>query len=436
LAEKFVSGRQSLLTNQSKMATATEKGLAALSSAMSTLQSKLLGMTGAGKTMAASSAVFSDTLLASAKAGENAAAGTYSFFVEQVASANKISYSGLSGFAGGGSLDIDVDGDSFNVDLSTQPTWTVRELAAAINGAADNSTVSAAVVTTGATAELVLTSKATGLASAIGVTANGVDAGLGAILTAPANQLAPAQDAILHVGSETGTAITQPSNTFSIIDGVTINVSKAQTTGSTPVTLTVASDPAATTANVQAFVDAYNELTKTVAGLTRPGNAADGVGAGAFAGDSGMRAMRDKLVSMLRVSSGGVSLANYGIIANRDGSLSLNSGRLAKTLATNPTGLDTLIGSSAAGIPTGIAGAVDTYLKEWTNASSGQIKSRKEAVTRLQTDLTTRQGMLDKQYDSAYARYLDQFSRLQSMQSKMTYNTSLFDSLFGGDSKS
>lgn len=436
LAEKFVSGRQSLLTNQSKTATATEKGLSTLNSAMSTFQSKLLSLTDGNKALAASSAVFSDTALASASAGENAAAGTYSFFVAQVASAHKVAYSGLAGFAGGGSLDIAVDGTSINIDLSTRASWTVRDLAAAINGKTGNTIVSAAVVSTGTTSELVLTSKATGAASAITVTPNGTDGDLAAILGAPGTELAPAQDAILHVGAEGGTPITQASNTFKIIDGVTINLTKAQAPLSAPVTLTVASDQGATTANVQSFVDAYNELSKTLTDLTRPANASDGTAAGAFASDSGVRALRDRLVSMLRASSGGMSLANYGIIANRDGTLSVNSSRLSKTLAANPGGLDTLMGASTQGSPTGIAGALDTYLEEWTNGSSGQIKSRKEAVSRLQTDLTTRQSLLDKQYDSAYARYLDQFSRLQAMQSQMSYNTTLFDSLFGADSKS
>lgn len=435
LAEKFVSGRQSLLTSQSKTATATEKALTTLNSAMNAFQSKLLSLTDGGKALAASSAVFSDTTLATASAGENAAAGTYSFFVEQVASAHKVAYSGLSGFAGGGSLDIAVDGTNINIDLSTRASWTVRDLAAAINGASGNTIVSAAVVTTGSTAELVLTAKATGAASTISVTPNGADADLAAILGAPGAELAPAEDAILRVGAEGGTAITQPSNTFKIIDGVTINLTKAQAPLSAPVTLTVAADPGGTTANVQSFVDAYNELSKTLNDLTRPGSVSDGTAAGAFASDSGVRALRDRLVSMLRVSSGGMTLANYGISANRDGTLSVNSSRLNKAVAANPGGLDALMGASTTGSPTGIAGALDTYLEEWTNGSNGQIKSRKEAVGRLQTDLTARQSLLDKQYDSAYARYLDQFTRLQSMQSQMSYNTTLFDSLFGADSK-
>lgn len=429
LAESFTSGRQSILTRQSTQATAAEKGLRTLGSALNTFQSSLASLTSLNKTLAASSAVFSDTGIASASATAAATAGTYSFFVEQVASAHKVSYSGVSDFAGGGSLTLGVGAGSFSVDLSTKASWTVRDLAAAINGATGNTSMSASVVTTGATAELVLTSSATGAANTITVSSSGADATLAAKLGAPPNALAPARDAIVRIGSASGTAITQASNTFSVIDGVSMTVSKAQAAGSAPVTLTVASDPAKTTANVQAFVDAYNKLKSAIDGLVSPGDPASGGAVGAFAGDSGVRALRDRLVSMVR-GTGTTSLAGYGIIANREGTLSLDSTRLTKALAANPGGLDTLIGSASLNTPSGIAGQLDTYLKVWTNSANGQINSRKDAVGKLQTSLTTRQTALDKQYDSAYARYLAQFSRLQTVQSSMSYNTSLFDALF------
>ena len=429
LAQSFTSGRQSILTRQTTQATAAEKGLGTLGSALSTFQSSLATLTSLNKTLAASSAVFSDTGIASASATAAATAGTYSFFVEQVASAHKVSYSGLSDFAGGGSLTMGVGAGTFSVDLTTKATWTVRDLAAAINGATGNTSMSASVVTTGATSELVLTSTATGAANTITVASTGADASLAAKLDAAPNQLAPAKDAIVRIGSATGTAITQASNTLSVIDGVTMSISKAQTAGSAPVTLTVASDPAKTTSNVQAFVDAYNKLKSAIDGLVSPGDPASGGAVGAFAGDSGVRALRDRLVSMVR-GGGATSLAGYGIIANREGTLSLDSSRLAKALAANPSGLDTLIGSASINTPSGIAGQLDTYLKVWTNSANGQINSRKEAVGKLQTALTTRQSALDKQYDSAYARYLAQFTQLQTVQSSMSYNTSLFDALF------
>jgi flagellar hook-associated protein 2 len=429
LAQAFTSGRQTILTRQTSAATATEKGLSTLGSALSTFQTALASLTGLNKTISASSALFSDTSIGSATATAAATPGTYSFFVEQVASAHKISYGGMTDFAGGGKLTLGAGGTPFTIDLSTKTTWTTRDLAAAINGATGNTSVSASVVTTGTTSELVLTSKATGLANKITVSTTGADAGLTAKLGAAPTQLAPALNAVVRVGASTGTAITQPGNTFNVIDGVTMTVSKAQTAGSAPVTLTVASDVSKTTANAQAFVDAYNKLKSAIDGLVSPGDPASGDAAGAFAGDSGVRALRDRMVSALR-SSGATSLASFGITANRQGTLTLDSTRLTKALAANPTGLDTLIGSSSATAPSGIAAQLDNYLKLWTNSADGQIGSRKEAMSKLQGELTDRQTALDKQYDSAYSRYLAQFTQLQSVQSNMSYNTSLFDALF------
>jgi flagellar hook-associated protein 2 len=429
LAEAFTSGRQSILTRQTTQASATEKGLGTLGTALSTFQSSLGTLTGLNKTISANSAVFSDTTVASATATSAATPGTYSFFVEQVASANKVSYGGMTDFAGGGSLTLGAGSNSFNIDLSTKGTWTVRDLAAAINGATTNTSVSAAVVTTGSTSELVLTSKATGLANKITLSTTGADAGLTAKLGATPNELVPALDAVVRVGSSTGTEIRQASNTLSVVDGVTMTISKAQTAGSAPVTLTVASDASKTTANAQAFVDAYNKLKTAIDALVSPGDPESKGAAGAFSGDSGVRALRDRMVSALR-SVGSTSLANFGITANRQGTLTLDSTRLTKALAANPIGLDTLIGSSSATAPSGIAGQLDTYLKLWTNSTNGQIGARKDAVSKLQGELTDRQTALDRQYDGAYTRYLKQFTQLQTVQSNMSYNTSLFDALF------
>jgi flagellar hook-associated protein 2 len=428
LAESFTAGRQQILTRQSGTATAVQKALTSLSSTLSSFQTSLAALTGVGKSLSANSALFSDTSVASATATPTAAAGTYAFFVEQVATAHKVSYSGMTDFAGTGSITLGVGSASFTIDLSTKASWTVRDLAAAINGATGNTSLSASVVTTGTTSELVLSSTATGAANTISVSTSATaDAALKTKVGVAPTLLSAAQDAIVHIGSSSGTAITQPGNTFNVIDGVSMTLTKAQAPGSTPVTLTVAADASKTTSNVQAFVDSYNKLKAAIDGLVSPGDTASAGSAGAFAGDSGVRALRDRLVSLVR-GTGGTSLAVFGIIATREGTLSVDNAKLTKALAANPTGLDTLIGSSGA-TSTGIAGKLDTYLKTWTN-STGQINSRKEAVTKLQASLTDRQTALDRQYDGAYKRYLAQFTQLQTVQSSMSYNTSLFDALF------
>jgi flagellar hook-associated protein 2 len=192
LAESFTAGRQQIIKRQSDTAIAVQKALASLGSALSTFQSSLASLSGLGKTMAASSALFSDTSVASATATSTAAAGTYSFFVEQLASAHQVSYSGVKDITTsfGGTLTFEsITGEPadpalppptverFSVTLDPRP-YTVRELAAAINADKDNTSVLASVVTgTDANgdpfSELVLTSKLTGKANNIQLTASG-----------------------------------------------------------------------------------------------------------------------------------------------------------------------------------------------------------------------------------------------------------------------
>ena len=186
---------------------------------------------------------------------------------------------------------------------------------------------------------------------------------------------------------------------------------------------------------MQSFVDAYNKLKSAIDTLVDPGDTTASKAAGAFANDSGVKALQSRLVSMLRPSSG-LSLASYGITANRDGTLALDSTRLTKQLAASPTGLSGLIGSASTSAPSGLAGSMNTYLNLWSNSTSGQIKQRTDANTKAQTDLTKRQSDLDTQYNSAYARYLKQFSDLQTLQAQMTNNVTMFDAIFGSDKSS
>jgi flagellar hook-associated protein 2 len=109
---------------------------------------------------------------------------------------------------------------------------------------------------------------------------------------------------------------------------------------------------------------------------------------------------------------------------------------MTTALAKNPTGLDTLIGSNSLTAKSGIAGALDKYLDLWSNTTDGQIKSRQTSVTSQQKTLTDREARIKTQYNSAYDRYLAQFTKLQQVQAQMSQTTSMFDALFGSDSSS
>jgi flagellar hook-associated protein 2 len=453
LADKYVAAGRSSVSSQTKTASATAKGLSELGTALRTFQASLTSLTGSASTLLTQGATFGDSTIGSASAKSTAAPGTYSFFVERLASASQVSYGGLTDTtvgAGLGKLTINLGdagvGGSFPVDLDLANTdadttkLSTRELAAAINAATDNTgLVSASVVTVGGVDQLVLSAKNTGKDSSILLDTGNLTAGtsLQLALDDATNftQITKAQNATVWLGDlNKGIAIDQATNTFTNIDGVSMTFKRAHATGEAPVTLTVARDDNATTAKVQQFVDAYNKLKSTIDAMVDAGDAAKGVAPGAFAQDAGIRQLHSRLVSLLRPGTAGASLASYGITATRNGSLALDATRLKRTLETAPDGLDTLIGSSAAGKSSGIAGALDTYLKSWSSASNGQIQQRQHANDRLQTSLTVRQEQLDKQYNGAYQRYLLQFTQLQALQSKMASNTSMFDALFSNKS--
>jgi flagellar hook-associated protein 2 len=447
MADQYISGTQTQLTNQTTTATATAKALTTLGSAISAFQTSLAGLTGVGHTVLAQSATLSDTTVGTATASSTAASGAYSLFVQQVATSSQVSYDSLAdGSQLGGQLTINLADEGTNTntanftvqldntaDTDGDGKLSVRELAAAINGASGNAgKVSAGVITVSGAPRLVLTSKNTGVANTVSVDATqATDPGLQTGFTSR-TIMSAAQDAILYLGDPTNPAtakIQQASNTFTNIDGVSFTATHAQAAGSSPITLTVGSNTSGTTANAQAFVDTYNKLKTAIDGLVSAGDPANNVAAGAFAHDSGVMALRNRLVDLLR-PSGTLSLASYGITANKDGTIGLDSTRLQKQLAVSPSGLDTLIGTASTSAPTGIAGSLNTYLNLWSNATTGQIQQRTDANTQLQSDLTQRQTDLNTKYDSAYQRYLKQFTALQTLQSTMQNNSSLFSSLF------
>jgi len=447
MAQKETSSAQELITNQTSAATATAKALKTLGSAISSFQTSLSSLTGIGKSMLAQSAALSDATVGKATASASASAGSYSLFVKQLATASQKTYAVTDGALAQGTLrialsatDTSATAPAFTVDLSqantdSTPGLSAREVAAAINQApGNNGRVSAGVATVNGVQQIVLTSKNTGADNTVWMSASSTggtpDYALGSAQT-----LVAAQDASFWFGGQNGTEIVQSSNTFTAIDGVSFTATRAQAASESDLQLTVSGDTGTTTSNVQAFVDAYNKLKSAVDASLDPGDAKNNTAAGAFAHDAGVQALQGRLVSMLR-TGGSPSLATYGITAARDGTLKLDSTRLNKQLAANPDGLDKLIGSASISNPTGVAGALDKYLDQWSNTLTGQIKSRTDANDKLQTTLTKRQADLQTHYDAAYQRYLKQFTALQSLQSTMNGNVSMFDAMFGSDKSS
>jgi len=442
LAQMYIQGRQSMLDSQSATATAIDKALTKLSSALGTFRSALSTTTSSGSVVASKATFSSDVGTATASA--SAAAGNYQFYVEQLATVGQVSYSGVTDSsvvgAAAGTLSVKLaDGSSFTVNLANgdkdlNNALSAKEIAAAINlEATNNSRVTASTLTVNGQTRLVLTSNVTGQANGVaGIDVSNLgDANLQAQLGDGNRVLTAGTNAKVWVGApggDPGNLMEQASNTFNVVDGVSMTFTKAQT-GGVPVTLSVARDSSGTATNVQNFVDQWNKMLSAIGELTAHGDFTKGTAGGIYASDAGIASLKSRMESLLRTSVGGTSLAVYGITAQRDGTLSLDKTRMDKALATNPTGLDAILGK--VGTPaTGVLGNLDTLVGSWTKAGTGQLAARKEANAKLQSQLVSRQAALETQYDNAYKRYLAQFTQLQSLQSQMSGTSSMFEAMF------
>ncbi|WPP00056.1 flagellar filament capping protein FliD [Pseudomonas sp. HR96] len=392
-------------------------GLNALDKALKALSSAVKDMKKADKGMLVNSATFSKPDFASATVGASAVAGSYDFFVEQLASRHQLAVSGLRPEdLGSGTLTLSQDGKSFDIDMTGIDS--LEALAAQINGATDNSGLKATLVRTGGEVSLVLSSDKTGAAQAIGVSHSGTSPGFAGAMDG-ATELAAAQDAKVRLGGENGLLLTSTSNTFDqVIDGVSLTFSKAHAPGDTPLTVEIAQDKSATREKVQAFVDAINGLLGEFDSLTASGG--KGGERGALAGDASIRSMESLLGGLLRGQYDGVSLMQFGIVADAKGKLTIDSKNFEKAVAADPEAFEKLFSGEG-----NLFDALDKQLATYS-ASGGLIKSRKDSLDAQMRRVDAETERLEKQHEMFYQRYLKQYSNMARIIASMEATYGMF----------
>lgn len=433
LATSYMQGADTQLTNEQTAATAQATALTTLQSALSAFDTALTTLS-SGTGVTAYTATLSDSSIGSATAASGATPGTYSFFVQQLATAQQTDYSGLSSVsaASAGTLTVDLgSGTNFSVNLSAADsngdgTLSASEMAAAINAASGNGgAVVASVVTVGTQQELVLSSGATGAANGFTLDTSQIgDSTLSSALSS-GTQLTSAQDAIVYLGGAGGVEMQQSSNTYTV-SGANVTFTQAQTAGAAPVTLTVAGDTSTTAANVQTFVTAYNTVQTALTALTTDGDPTTGAAAGTLANDSGVLDLENQLNEVIRQTFNGGSLMNLGVSADQYGTLSVNTTQLTAALAANPAAVSNVFGGVSDVGNTGMLGAIDTDLQTWLNPATGTIAERQSSVQATQASLTQQQTTLTNQYNDLYNRYLAQFTTLEALQEQLANTENMF----------
>ncbi|AGA88635.1 flagellar hook-associated protein 2 [Pseudomonas sp. SCT] len=373
--------------------------LSKLRTSLTTFKSAVSGLKTGKATMLVNSATTSQEGYVSATVGAKAQAGSYQFYVEQLASKQQVAVQGLVDGALSGTLNL--KDQTFNLGAYA----TLEDAAKAINASADLG-VQATLVRSNGEVSLVLTSTESGTANAFAHSLTGT--------AATTTTLSTAADARIRMGGSFGVGgieLTSSSNTFdNVIEGVSLSVNKVHKDGDPALTLTIDQDKSATKGKAQSFVDAFNALMTSFDSLTASGS--DSSARGALAGDSSVRAIEGRLNTLLRTDFGGNSLINFGISADRNGKLTIDTARFEAAVAKDPAGFEALFTGKD-----NLLDSIDKTVASYTSSTNGMLKNRMDTLDMNLRRTNEQFDKLQQQYDSHYSRYLKQFtSMMQTMQ--------------------
>ncbi len=345
--------------------------------------------------------------VATISANEKALKGSYSFFVEKLASAHQLAYTGLTDTAVKAEqtpLELTVNGQSLSVEL--KDVDTLADLAHAINNAKDNPGVTASVVRSNGQQILLLTSDKSGVANKIEF--NGSRPAI--FNTSNQQELSLAEDSVVYIGDPSnGLKIESSSNTLDkVIDGVTIELVKVQQAGDPLLEVKVEVEPAQTETQIKKFIDAFNGVKSAVSSTSKS--------------DSLSTALKQNLNSLVGKLYGGKTLGMIGVTFDRNGDLKLDSKKLTEVLKTSPTFITDLMSG-----PDGLVNKLDKALDPYLNASDGSLKARSEMLAMRKTSLERAKDGLENSYQRALKINLLKFNRLNEMMDKMQATMNMFD---------
>lgn len=397
-----------------------------LKSALSSFSSSLSGLNDISA-FQLRTATSSDQAIFSASADATAVANQYGVEVVQLAEAQKLIsktgyFASSTDIPGAGTLKFTQGDDSFSINVAAEDTLVdVRD---AINSAADNSGLKAAIINVddgagGTESKLVFTATTTGLDSAITVEvdedANGIfneataetdTTGLSRLINANLDEVVAALDGQIKVD---GQLVSSSNNTFTgVIDGVTINALEVGVGES----LTVDLDKNAVTAKINTFISSYNGLVSTFNSLASFD--AETNAAGVLLGDSTLRTVQGSLRNTIysvdpNVSTAFGSLAEIGITTDEDGNLKLDKSRLDELMASNFDDLGQLFTGE-----TGLATKLETVIANYVK-SDGLIDSRTDGLKLRIDDITDERERLEFRLTAVEARLLKQFSAMDAL---------------------
>ncbi|RKQ41111.1 flagellar filament capping protein FliD [Enterobacter sp. R1(2018)] len=419
LAGYDIMAMQTALKKQTSSLQAQQTALSALRTAMTTFRSALTDLNKTNSGMLQNTATTNVEGIATVTANSSAQKGSYSLFVQQLASQHQVAYDNLSDDDiknATGTMSITINGES--VDIEMDDLKNLSDLTGAINNSKDNPGVTASLIRTDGNVSLMFSSDESGAKNKVEIDVSNMG-GTDKFATANQHTITEAKDAIFRLG-DSEKEYTSNSNTLDkLIDGVTIELTKKQEEGDAPLRINVGTDNAATKEQVQKFVDAYNAMRSSLGSLTASGS--NGTDRGAFAGDAGIASLDRELNDVLRTQFGGKDMTAFGITADKDGNLTIDSEKLEDALKDDPASLTALFNGND-----GLIKKMDKSMDKYLNSTNGLLKGRQETLDRQQTEIDGKTDKINARYETSYNRYLKQFTQLQSIMTQMNNTMSMF----------
>lgn len=353
-------------------------------------------------------------------AGTGAAAGTTSVHVDALAVAHRLTYAStaaLSSTVVTNGTDVKLTVGATTTTLATD--GTLAGLVSALNKTGTGVHASTVKLDDG-TYRLSVEAASTGAAAAFTLTDS-----TGAALLGGASVVA-GSDAAVTIGSDTVHAAT---NTFTgVVPGLDFTIS-AEAVGTTAV-LTVATDPAATTAKVKGVVDAVNAVLAEIDRLTDYDAATKT--SGPLASEGSLRTVRSALVSALYPPDGS-SMADVGLQTDRTGKLVFDATKFATALAADPAGTAArFTGLTDSGFGSRVKTVATAASDPYTGTLTASITGRTSGISTLQDSIDAWTDRLDLRRTTLTRQFTAMETALSKLQSQSNWLAGQISSLSSG----
>ncbi len=313
----------------------------------------------------------------------------------------------------GGVPTQEIDG-STTLKITLSATDTLQDLVAKINDSGFG--VQAAAINDGSAVKpfrLSLSNTRSGKASELQVDTSGVSFTLA--------ETVQAQDAVAVLGSPDSPssvlAASATSKFTNLLPGLSVNI---KNTATTPVTLTVGSTSSDLASALQSIVDSYNRIHSQIAQLTSFDTTTN-TGA-VLQGDPTLLRVDTDLTNLIsgRVFGAGSiqSLAQLGITAGQDGTLSFDQTVFQAQTDQDPQAVQDFLSTK----DTGISDRFKKLIDSLAGPGSSLLVSRADTLSRKIDDGQKRIDLLNARLDSLRTRLTTQFQNAELAIAKLQAN--------------